>query len=252
LRSKTQCAAVKTCLLEISAPEQARPGVPEGAVAGAPPTSMPTAEKGKSSVSATGLLSDLNRGPAAGAAAAEAVCIAALAISRASSEMLVISWRRPRRGFPVVDVLRKASPERVTSKVREEEEEREEAEVGCGRGGGGGDEDEEEDAAWLLPASLEKVTVPIYSYAEQELVTDNTSHARRGNEGRLERNAEGHGRILFSWRLRKKRGGGQRRWATTMTSSSLFSRASHVLPLLVFLIPFNEVIKIELFSAQKR
>ena len=110
MRSKTQWAAVRTCLLEIRAPEQARPGVPEGAVAGAPPTSMPTAEKGKSSVSATGVLSDENKGltgeeedkgggGGGGAAATEAVLIAALAISTASSEMFgeMIPWRRLRR-----------------------------------------------------------------------------------------------------------------------------------------------------------
>ena len=99
MRSKTQWAAVRTCLLEIRAPEQARPREPEGAVVGAPPTSMPTAEKGKSSVSATAVLSDEKKGlteeeeeeeegeEEEDRGATEAVLMAALAISTASSEM---------------------------------------------------------------------------------------------------------------------------------------------------------------------
>ena len=166
---------------------------------GGPPTSMPTAENGKSSVSFTAILSDENEEEGlTDATGSEAVRnIAALAISRASSETDVMSCRRPRRVFADPDapagVLRNASPERVRSRVRDEDGEEKE----LSRGG-------DNDATWLLPASFEKVTLPIYSYAQQELVANISSAAStKGEKRNLERrNAEGHDRI-FSRRLRK-------------------------------------------------
>ena len=132
---------------------------------------MPTAEKGKSSVSLTTALAaengnaddDGDRGLTRGEGEAEAVLIiAALAISTASSEMLVMLWRRSRRLW-TGDLRRKASPERVTRRVREEEEE-EEVVSRCGKSN-----EADDDAALLLPATRSaKVTLPINSYAQQE------------------------------------------------------------------------------------
>ena len=92
-------------------------------------------------------------------------------------------------------MLRKASPERVRSKVREEVEAEKEEEVGRNLSGG--------DAAWLwllllLPpaASFANVTLPMYSYAEQELIEKHNSTGSTKEESSLERDAEGHGRIF--------------------------------------------------------
>jgi hypothetical protein len=109
----------------------------------------------------------------------------------------MVFWRRDRRAFADPrgeGVLRKASPERVTRRVREEE-------VASGRSSGGksgGDEDH--DTALLLPTSFEKATFPMNSYAEQEptiwLNTKTTTNAK-DKRTRLEGSAEGlHGGIL--------------------------------------------------------
>lgn len=199
LRSKTQWAAVRTCRRDIRAPEQASPGVPEGAVLGAPPTSIPTAEKGKRSVSATRVRLSDEKGDDEEeeglTVVRDAALIAALAISTASSEMEMVRWRRPRRGVAGAatspGVLRKASPERVTRRVLEEEEE-----VVPGRGGGKSScgDDDDDGATLLLPPSFEKVTLPINSYAEQEqtiILKKKASTEGEDARPRLERGAEG-------------------------------------------------------------
>ena len=82
-------------------------------------------------------------------------------------------------------MLRKASPERVRSRVRDEDE--------AGRSLSG-------NAAWLLlllsPASFAKA-LPIYSYSEHELILKHDSTASTMKERNLERHAEGHGCIFF-------------------------------------------------------
>lgn len=93
-------------------------------------------------------------------------------------------------------MLRKASPERVRSRVREEEAEEEVGRnLSC-------------DAAWLPPpASFLNETLPTYSYAEHELILKHESTASTKKETSLARRAAGHfGRIFLG-----KFNGGRRR-----------------------------------------
>ena len=96
-------------------------------------------------------------------------------------------------------MLRKASPERVRSRVREEEAEEEVGRnLSC-------------DAAWLPPpASFLNETLPTYSYAEHELILKHESTASTKKETSLARRAAGHfGRIFLGkfngefWRSRE-------------------------------------------------
>lgn len=195
---------------------------------------MPTAEKGKSSVSETRVRSeeeeveeDENRGLTAadddgeeeGEEGSEAVLIAALAITSASSEMSM-SWRRPldvERAGRVGVLLRKASPERVTRRVLEEaEEEAATADKSV---------DDDKGDEWLLPARSRNVTLPIKSYAEQVIneklstiaSTMKENGSRSGEEGR-------GGRIvfpLFSFFLRRQGKKKKKRGDSSRNSYSL-------------------------------